>query len=101
MAGVVIAVRAQGLAKPRVIAKMGARARDVAAVRAAALAGVTAWPTGEFASVPSGAGGVDRAEAGGGEGGEYARVRGDGGGDAFAAGQAGPDDLPGVVLVDG
>ena len=32
--------------------------------------------------------GVDRAEGGGGEGGEHARVRGDGLGDAFAAGQA-------------
>jgi hypothetical protein len=51
--------------------------------------------------VPIGAGRVHRPEAGGGEGGEHAGVRGDGGGDALAAGQSGADDLPGVVLVDG
>src|SRR6266498_3718651 len=37
---------------------------------------------------------------GGGEGGEHARMPGDGLGDALAAGQAGTDDLLGVLLVD-
>jgi len=44
--------------------------------------------------------GVDRAERGRGEGGEYARVRGDLVGDAFAAGEPGADELAGVALVD-
>ena len=66
----------------------------------AALAGVAAGAAGELASAPVGAGGVHRPEAGGGEGGEDARVRGDGLRDALAAGQPGADDLPGVVLVD-
>ena len=75
--------------------------RDFPAVRAAALAGITAGTAGEFAPMPVGAGGVDRAEAWGGESGEHAGVGGDGGGDAFDAGQAGADDLAGVVLVYG
>ena len=45
------------------------------------------------------AAGVDRAEGGGGEGGEHARVRGDRLGDAFASGQARADELAGVPLV--
>jgi hypothetical protein len=36
---------------------------------------------------------VDGAEAGCGEGGEYARVRGDAGGDGLAAAEAGGDEL--------
>jgi len=99
VAGVVVAVRAQSLAEPWVIIGMGARAGDVAAMGAAALAGVTTGTAREFASVPVGVRGVDRAEAAGGKGGEHARVGGDGGGDAFAPGQPGADDLPGVVLV--
>src|SRR5690606_21757063 len=42
---------------------------------------------------------VDRAERGGGERHEDAGVGGDGFGDAFAADEAGPDDLVGVTLV--
>ncbi len=45
------------------------------------------------------AAGVHGAEGGGGEGGEHARVRGDGVGDAFAAGQPGADELVGVAAV--
>jgi hypothetical protein len=44
--------------------------------------------------------GVHRAERGGGEGGEHARVPADGGGDAFAPGEARADELAGVALVD-
>ena len=44
---------------------------------------------------------VDGSEAGRGEGGEYARVRGDAGGDGLAAAQSGGDELVGVVAVDG
>ncbi len=44
---------------------------------------------------------VDGAEAGGGEGGEHARVRGDAGGDGLASAQSGGDELVGVVAVDG
>src|ERR1035438_2345905 len=43
---------------------------------------------------------MDRAEGGGGEGGEYAGMGGDGGRDAFAAGQPGADELVGVSSVD-
>ena len=43
--------------------------------------------------------GVHRAERRRGESGEHARVRGDGLGDALAAGQSGPDELPGIPLV--
>ena len=67
---------------------------------AAPLAGVAAGSAGQLAAAPAGAGGVYGPEAGGGEGGEHARMRGDGLGDALAAGQAGADDLAGVVLVD-
>ena len=43
--------------------------------------------------------GMDRAEGGGGEGEECGRVRGDGGGDALAAGEPGADELVGVGAV--
>ena len=69
-------------------------------MRAAPLAGVAAGSAGQLAAALAGAGGVHRSEAGCGEGGEHARMRGHGLGDALAAGQAGADDLPGVVLVD-
>jgi hypothetical protein len=46
------------------------------------------------------AAGVDRTEGGCGEGGEDARVGGDGVRDALAAGQPGPDELVGVGAVD-
>jgi hypothetical protein len=44
--------------------------------------------------------GVDRAEGWRGEGGEHARIRGDGGGDALAAAEPGADELVGVGAVD-
>jgi hypothetical protein len=69
-------------------------------VRAAAGLGVAAWAAGQdglAAHLP----GVDRAERRRGEGGEHARVRGDGLGDALAARQTGADELAGVALVDG
>ena len=44
--------------------------------------------------------GVDRAERRRGQGDEHARVVGDGGGDALAAGQPGADELVGVGAVD-
>jgi hypothetical protein len=68
-------------------------------VRAAALAVVAAGAAGQD-GLAAHAAGVDRAEAGGGEGREHARVRGDGLGYAFAAGQPGADELAGVALVD-
>ena len=43
--------------------------------------------------------GVDGPEGGRGEGGEHGRMGGDGGGDAFAAGEAGADELVGVGAV--
>ena len=88
------------LAEPGVVGLVGAAAGDVAAVGAAALGGVAAGPAGQLAATSAGAGGVHRAEAGCGEGGEHARVRGHGVGCSFAAGEAGADDLAGVVLVD-
>ena len=42
---------------------------------------------------------MDRAEGGGGEGREHGRVGGDVGGDSFAAGQAGADELERVPAV--
>jgi hypothetical protein len=47
VAGVVVAVRSRGLAEPRVIGLVTAGAGDVAAVRAAPLAGVAAGPAGQ------------------------------------------------------
>ena len=98
--GVVVAVRAHRLAEPRIVGMVGAGAGDVAAVGAAALVASRRGRQGSWRPRRLGAGGVHGPEAGGGEGGEHARVRGHGVGDAFAAGQAGADDLPGVVLVD-
>ena len=95
---VVVAVGAHRLAEPGVSLDVPGRAGDVAAVRAAPCAGVAAGSAGQdgLAAHPAG---VDRAEGGGGEGGEHARVRGDRLGDAFASGQAGADELAGVALV--
>ena len=96
---VVVAVRAHRLAEPGVGLDVPGRAGDVPAVRAAPGAGVAAGTAGQhgLAAHPAG---VDRAERGGGEGGEHARVRGDRLGDAFASGQARADELAGVALVD-
>jgi len=98
--GVVVAIRAHRLSEARVVDAVGARAGDVAAVRAASLMGITARPTGQLATARAGAGGVDRAEAGRGERGEHAWMLGNGVGHALAAGQPDADDLPGVVLVN-
>ena len=97
---VVVAVAAHRLAEPGIVLDVAGRAGDVAAVRAAAGVGVAAGAAGQhgLAAHPAG---VDRAEGGGGEGGEHARVRGDRLGDALAAGQARADELAGVALVDG
>ena len=73
--------------------------------RSVVAAGV-AGPGPAVAAAPVGAGvlrdgpGVHRAEAGGGEGGEQAGWVATRVGDAFAADQAGPDELVGVALVD-
>ena len=95
---IVVAVAAHRLPEPGIVLDVAGRAGDVAAVRAAARAGVAAGTAREdgLAAHPAG---VDRAEGRRGEGGEHARVRGDGLGDALAAGQAGADELPGVTLV--
>jgi hypothetical protein len=96
---VVVAVRAHGPAEAGIGLVVAGRAGDVAAVRAAARPGVAAGAAGQdgLAAHPAG---VDRAEGGGGEGGEHARMADDRVGDALAAGQSGADELPGVALVD-
>ena len=103
---VVVAVRAQRLAEPGVVAVVPGEAGERAAVRAGlhVAAGVAGLgPAG--AAGPVGAGvladraGVDGAEGGGGEGGEDGRVGGDGGGDAFAADESGADEVVGVAAV--
>ena len=68
-------------------------------MRAAPRLGVAAGTAGQH-GLAAHAAGVDRAERGGGEGGEHARVRGDRLGDALASGQARADELAGVALVD-
>ena len=97
---VVVAVAAHWLAEAGIGLDVPGRAGDVPAVRAAACCGVAAGSAGQdgLAAHPAG---VDRAEGGGGEGGEHARVRGDGLGDALAARESGADELPGVLFVDG
>ena len=95
---VVVAGRAHRLAEPGVALDVPGGAGDVAAVRAAPGVGVTAGAARQD-GLAAHAAGVDRAERGGGEGGEHARVRGDRVGDALAAGQARADELAGVPLV--
>ena len=70
---IVVAVAAHRLAEPGVVFDVAGRAGDVPAVRAAAGVGVAAGAAGQdgLAAHPAG---VDRAEGGGGEGGEHARV---------------------------
>ena len=84
--GVVVAVRAQRLAEPGVVAVVPGEAGELAAVGAgldltAGVAGL--GPAGAVGPVGAGVladrAGVDRAEGGGGEGGEHGRVGGDGG----------------------
>jgi hypothetical protein len=97
--GVVVAVAAHGLAELWVGVGVASGAGDVAAVGAAPGVAVAAGAAGQdgLAAHPPG---VDGAERGGGEGGEHARVRDDGGGDALAACESGADELAGVALVD-
>ena len=96
---IVVAVAAHRLAEAGILFDVPGRAGDVPAVRAAARMGVTAGAARQdgLAAHPPG---VDRAERGGGEGGEHARVRGDRLGDALAACETRADELPGVALVD-
>src|SRR5690606_39009762 len=63
--------------------------------------GCSAGSAGEVLAAAVGALGVDGAEAWGGEGGEDGGVGGDCGRDAFAADQAGADELVGVAPVGG
>jgi hypothetical protein len=100
MPGVVVAVGAQRLAEPWIVRMVDAGTGDVAAMWAAALVCIAAGAAGQSAATSARASGVHGSEAGGGQGGEHARVRGHGFGHAFAAGQAGADDLPSIVLVD-
>ena len=105
--GVVVAVRAQRLAEPGVVAAVPGEAGQRAG-RAGRCCDVAAGVAGlgpAGAAGPVGAGvladraGVDRAEGGGGEGGEDGRVGGDGRGDAFAADEPGADEVVGVAAV--
>jgi hypothetical protein len=91
-------MRAHRLAEPGVAVGVPGRAGDVAAMGAAAGVGVAAGTARQDGRAAHPAG-VDRAEGGGGEGGEHARVRGDGLRDALAPGQARTDQLAGVPLV--
>ena len=83
---VVVAVAAHRLPEPGIVLYVPGGAGDVAAVRAAAGVGIAAGAAGQdgLAAHPPG---VDRAEGGGGEGGEHARMGGDRLGDALASGQ--------------
>jgi hypothetical protein len=92
VSGVVVAVRAERGPEPVVVLVVAGVAPQRPPVRAEGL--VAAGPAGSLVAEP-----VDRSERGGGEGGERARVLGDRGGDALAAGQAGGDQLPGIALV--
>ena len=73
---VVVAVEAQRLAEPGIVLHMPGGAGDVVAVRAAAGMRVAAGAARQH-GLAAHAAGVDRAERGGGEGGEHARVGGD------------------------
>lgn len=95
--GIVETVGADGLADVRVVRFMHDIAGPGPAVRAAARAVRMAGP-GVAAGVT---GGVDRPEAGSGEGGEDGWVVVDGLGDAFASAQAGGYQLKGVGTVGG
>ena len=96
-AGVVVAVGAQRFAEPVVVAGVLLVAGQADTVRAGPA--VPARAAGQHPVAPH-APGVDGAERRRGEGDEHARMVGDLGGDAFAAGQPGPDELVGVGPVD-
>jgi hypothetical protein len=99
MRGVVVAVRAHGGAQPRVVLVMVTGAGQIVAALATPLMGVTARTACALAPTSAGAGGGHRPEAWCRECGEHARMRAYGFGDALAAGQPGPDDLPRVAPV--
>jgi hypothetical protein len=96
-AGVVVAVRAQRLAEPVIVAGVHLVAGQVHTVRARPP--FPARAAGQYPVAPLAAC-VDRTERRCGEGDEDARMMGDLGGDAFAAGQPGPDELVSVGPVD-
>src|SRR3984957_16028104 len=96
---VVVALRAHRPAEPGIFGAVPHVARDVAAMRAGALARVTAGAAGLNLPVALAAG-VDRAERGSGERGEHARVLGHRVRDALPANETGQDELAGIALVD-
>ena len=105
--GVVVAVRADRLPKPGIIAAVAGEAGQLAAVRAglgvaAGVAGLRFAGAVGFAGagVPPHGPGVDGAEGRGGEGREHGRVSRDVFGNAFAADQPGAEELEGVTAVD-
>src|SRR5207253_1806414 len=104
---VVVAVETEGLPKRGIVRgvprpadhreAVGAGAGSVTAGVAGVGAAVAAFPVA--AGVCGDAAGVDGAEAGGGEGVEDGRMRGDRIRDAFAADESGAQELVGVLLV--
>jgi hypothetical protein len=96
-ASVVIAVRAQRLAKPGVVRAVLLGAGHPAAVWAGLglASGLTSQGSAVFIAAR-----VDGAEGGRGERGKHAWMAGHGGGDALAAGQPGADQLVGIGAVD-
>ena len=96
-AGVVVAVGAQRLAEPVIVAGVFLVAGQTDAVGAGPA--VPARTAGQYPLTPN-TPGMDRAERWCGESDEHAGMVGDLGGDAFAAGQPGPDELVGVGPVD-
>src|SRR5690606_25557076 len=106
LAGMVVAVQAQRGTEPFVVGFVAGVAGGGLAVQAGdrVAAGVAGFgPAVAVAplltGVPAHAPRVDGAGRGGGERPEDAGVGGDGFGDAFAADEAGPDDLVGVALI--
>ena len=97
-AGVVVAVGAQWLAEPVVVAGVFLVAGQ--ARRRAGRSGRSGADGSASTRLAPHAPGVDGAERRRGEGDEHARMVGHLGGDAFAAGQPGPDELVGVGPVD-
>ncbi len=103
---VVVAVRAEGLAEPRITSVMAGEADERLAVLADAAVpagmarvGLASAAGAISAGVVTDGPGVDRPEGRGGEGRENGRVGGDTFGDAFAADQPGADDVVGVAAV--
>ena len=95
--GVVVAVRAQRPAQDGVDVFVALAAGQAPSVPAQVSLAAGAAPGSPAAG--SGAAGVHRAEGGGGEGGEHARVGADRLGDVLATDQSGTDELVGVTAV--